>query len=245
MTVKPDEWEGLEARLKGTLDAAWIPGLGQFSYGQLRRLIAAVRSGADSSVTVTRHEPVDWTTLRLEQMASGEDFDAARVGAVRSGKDEGSSPAAIPTEPKADGFSQYRRSQLAELRPYNPGEILSARVSISASDIEAGSPKAGDMIARNPANHEDQWLVAADYFAANFEPVEAVVVGWQNADDVPVWAVGIVTDGENVAHAQKAEADYGGCYWSVEEGNGALEWEPTLFIEMPAQAAPDAKEPDQ
>ncbi|MDB4998276.1 MAG: hypothetical protein JWM74_5708 [Myxococcaceae bacterium] len=67
-------------------------------------------------------------------------------------------------------FTQYRRKQIAELRPYLPGEILSARVSVSAADTEAGSPKAGDMIARNPANHEDQWLVAAEYFAANFEP---------------------------------------------------------------------------
>jgi hypothetical protein len=30
------------------------------------------------------------------------------------------------------------------------------------------------MIARNPANHEDRWLVAAEYFAANFEPVNDV-----------------------------------------------------------------------
>lgn len=46
------------------------------------------------------------------------------------------------------------------------------RVSVSAADRENGSPKAGDMIARNPANHEDRWLVAADYFRENFEPVE-------------------------------------------------------------------------
>jgi hypothetical protein len=44
------------------------------------------------------------------------------------------------------------------------------RVSISAPDKEAGSPKSGDMIARNPKNHDDQWLVAAQYFADNFEP---------------------------------------------------------------------------
>jgi hypothetical protein len=43
-------------------------------------------------------------------------------------------------------------------------------VSISLPDLEAGSPKAGDMIARNPKNHDDQWLVAAAYFADNFEP---------------------------------------------------------------------------
>jgi len=27
------------------------------------------------------------------------------------------------------------------------------------------------MIARNPKNHADQWLVAAKYFADNFEPI--------------------------------------------------------------------------
>jgi hypothetical protein len=69
-------------------------------------------------------------------------------------------------------FRQYRRKQIAELRPYEPGEELEG-VSISVPDKEAGSPKAGDMIARNPKNHEDQWLVAARYFADNFEAVES------------------------------------------------------------------------
>jgi hypothetical protein len=68
-----------------------------------------------------------------------------------------------------DDFNSYRRKQIAELRPYVPGEALPG-VSISAEDVKAGSPKAGDMIARNPKNHADQWLVAAAYFADNFEP---------------------------------------------------------------------------
>ena len=68
-------------------------------------------------------------------------------------------------------FKQYRRTQIAEMRQYVPGEVLSSRVSISAPDREAGSPKEGDMIARNPANHDDQWLVSAAYFAANFEAI--------------------------------------------------------------------------
>lgn len=68
-------------------------------------------------------------------------------------------------------FTKYRRKQIAELRPYVKGEVLSDRVSISAEDLDAGSPKPGDMIARNPKNHADQWLVAADYFVDNFEPV--------------------------------------------------------------------------
>jgi hypothetical protein len=67
-------------------------------------------------------------------------------------------------------FQQYRRKQIAELRPYVPGEELT-RVSISDTEKEAGSPKEGDMIARNPKNHDDQWLVAAQYFADNFEPL--------------------------------------------------------------------------
>ena len=68
-------------------------------------------------------------------------------------------------------FTQYRRKQIAELRPYVPGETLDQRVSISQADKEAGSPKVGDMIARNPKNYADQWLVAAQYFLDNFEVV--------------------------------------------------------------------------
>ena len=68
-------------------------------------------------------------------------------------------------------FKQYRRKQIAELRPFVDGEEL-ASVSVSEEDKKAGSPKAGDMIARNPKNHADQWLVAAAYFNDNFEPVE-------------------------------------------------------------------------
>lgn len=66
-------------------------------------------------------------------------------------------------------FKQYRRSQIAELREWEPGDDVSA-VSIADVDRSCGSPKSGDMIARNPANHSDQWLVAAAYFAVNFEP---------------------------------------------------------------------------
>lgn len=67
-------------------------------------------------------------------------------------------------------FKPYRRKQIAELRPWVPGEALADYVSISKPDKDAGSPKDGDMIARNPKNHADQWLVAAAYFADNFEP---------------------------------------------------------------------------
>lgn len=61
-------------------------------------------------------------------------------------------------------FNQYRRKQIAELRPVTDADIKAFeqdkhphsmrdtefRVSISDADIENGSPKIGDMIARNP-----------------------------------------------------------------------------------------------
>ena len=67
-------------------------------------------------------------------------------------------------------FKDYRRRQVAQLRPWVEGEDLSY-VSVSPEDRKAGSPRAGDMIARNPSNHADQWLVAKAYFDANFEEV--------------------------------------------------------------------------
>jgi len=67
-------------------------------------------------------------------------------------------------------FKQYNRKQIAELRPYVEGENLFG-VSISEADMIDGSPRVGDMIARNPKNHADQWLVAEKYFKDNFSPV--------------------------------------------------------------------------
>lgn len=67
-------------------------------------------------------------------------------------------------------YKQYRRSQIAEMARWVPGFDMTG-VSISEPDKKAGSPKDGDMIARNPKNHEDRWLVAAAYFADNFETI--------------------------------------------------------------------------
>ena len=69
-------------------------------------------------------------------------------------------------------YRRYRRAQIAEMADWEPGVDMSG-VSVSAPDAAAGSPKLGDKIARNPANHADRWLVAAEYFAANFEEIEA------------------------------------------------------------------------
>jgi hypothetical protein len=52
----------------------------------------------------------------------------------------------------------------AQLRHYVPGEVLPLFVRIRRCDIANGSPKQGDMIARNPSDHRDQWLVPGEYF---------------------------------------------------------------------------------
>lgn len=80
-----------------------------------------------------------------------------------------------------DAYAKYRRSQIAELADWHP-DFDMRDVSISNADFLAGSPKLGDKIARNPSNHDDRWLVAADYFAANFEPVTVSEKG--EADDL-------------------------------------------------------------
>ena len=76
-------------------------------------------------------------------------------------------------------FKKYERKEMAELRPVTQedieefienGEISTNNIVISISQVDEdmGSPKIGDMIARNPKNHNDQWLVAKEYFEANF-----------------------------------------------------------------------------
>lgn len=69
-------------------------------------------------------------------------------------------------------YKKYRKKQLQEMRPYNPHELLSDSVSISESDRLNGSPKLGDMIAVNPNDPTDQWLVAEKFFKDNYELAE-------------------------------------------------------------------------
>ena len=69
-------------------------------------------------------------------------------------------------------FKKYQRTATAEMRPVTEEEskgFMVKSISISEADVEAGSPLPGDMIARNPKNHKDQWLVAKQYFKDNFK----------------------------------------------------------------------------
>ena len=63
-------------------------------------------------------------------------------------------------------FKQYTRTNIAEMRPYIPGEDLS---NISVNDMDNPEITGIGMIARNPANHKDMWYVSHDYFKSNFK----------------------------------------------------------------------------
>ena len=72
---------------------------------------------------------------------------------------------------KMSEFKQYRRKSVSEMCEWEEGMVID-HVSISEEDKKNGSPKKGDMIARNPKNHNDQWLVAKAYFDDNLEPID-------------------------------------------------------------------------
>ena len=87
-------------------------------------------------------------------------------------------------------FTQYRRTNIAEMRNYVPGEDLS-NVSVSAVDTPENDL---GMIARNPNNHADQWYVAKQYFDDNFEEASAPPKIWvltgttESCDDIGPYA---------------------------------------------------------
>ena len=71
---------------------------------------------------------------------------------------------------KKANFKKYIRKQIAELAKWDEMTDMSD-VSVSPVDKENGSPVYGDMIARNPKNHNDKWLVSKKYFEDNFEEI--------------------------------------------------------------------------
>jgi len=86
-------------------------------------------------------------------------------------------------------WKQYRRTNIAEMRPYMPGEDLN-EVSVSGVD---DPPNDHGMIARNPENHKDQWYVARAYFEANFAPQDAAQP--EPTDDERAEALNVIFDG--------------------------------------------------
>ena len=66
----------------------------------------------------------------------------------------------------------YRRiASPIEMDEWTPDADM-AGVSVSDADKRAGSPRTGDMIARNPDNAADRWLIAKAYFEKHYESAD-------------------------------------------------------------------------
>jgi len=68
----------------------------------------------------------------------------------------------------SDWGKYKRKPSYVEAREYKDGEKLDDSVSISKEDIDNGHPKPGDMIARDPENKSDRWLIRREYFQRNY-----------------------------------------------------------------------------
>lgn len=68
-------------------------------------------------------------------------------------------------------FKKYTRKGITLATSWTP-EIDMTRISVSQADKENGSPKVGDMVARNPKDAGDMWLINAKYFEENLEEVK-------------------------------------------------------------------------
>lgn len=133
----------------------------------------AVYTGNDEAA-VTTDTLTEYHNLVQTCRADGvPESDIEQIGwdVYASTRASANSPGAIqhPFEGPGAEWKQYKRKGLSEMRPWKLGDDITG-ISISKPDKLNGSPKEGDMIARNPKNHADQWLVTAKYFADNLEP---------------------------------------------------------------------------
>ena len=67
-------------------------------------------------------------------------------------------------------MKNYRKVAVQPMEPWTKNTPMSG-VSVSPEDAAAGSPMPGDMIAHNPSNPADRWLVAKQFFQDNYEEV--------------------------------------------------------------------------
>lgn len=72
-------------------------------------------------------------------------------------------------------FKKHIKTGVTEMTPVTqsdinlgPEKLREQGISISPEDLKNGSPKIGDMIARNPDSHTDLWLVANQYYRENY-----------------------------------------------------------------------------
>ena len=64
-------------------------------------------------------------------------------------------------------WKKYRKSTVTEIMPWSADVSMDA-VSMGPEDRASGHPREGDMVARNPANPSDMWLLTKEFFEANY-----------------------------------------------------------------------------
>lgn len=71
-------------------------------------------------------------------------------------------------------WQKYQRKGEIEARPFEPDDAYSKHISFSEAD-RARFTFEGGMIARNPANHADQWYINPEFFADHYKQLETTV----------------------------------------------------------------------
>lgn len=120
-------------------------------------------------------------------------------------------------------FKKYKRTNVAEMRPYVKGEDLT---NISVSKVDDPDSDMG-MVARNPDNNEDQWYVARKYFDDNFSEIVGKSLhnttangATKNVKDIRFWG-----DGDTFKLISKASSEQEGWMKStkaMDVGNGCV-----------------------
>lgn len=62
--------------------------------------------------------------------------------------------------------------------------------------------------------------------------------GWQPIETMPLWEVGVVSNGEEACVSQKAQGDFheGDEHYFAVDPEDALEWEPTHWMPLPSES---------
>ena len=63
-------------------------------------------------------------------------------------------------------FKKYNRKGYVEMRPYVEGEDVRSK-GVSISDTY-GELRLGDMISRDPSNHDDMWIISKEFFEKHY-----------------------------------------------------------------------------
>jgi hypothetical protein len=84
----------------------------------------------------------------------------------------------VESSPEIKGIAleEFVKNTIQPMTPWTE-DLVMEHVSISDEDKKNGSPKKGDMIAVNPNNFRDQWLISKEFFEENYIPANRPTKG--------------------------------------------------------------------